>query len=152
MKEFKVIIPDEEYSLINFKGEELPGVAVINSALIEFEPKEVFSWHLSIILECNDIVDNGMPSREEEEIVYNYGILLDKLIKGSNPTQPNALFLARITWNRTRQLIWRVFDPEISNADLQKIISEKSHVRDFEYRMEHDQDWALAHWYLHSWR
>jgi len=42
MKEFILIIPEESYSILNFIQEELPGIAVINTALRDFEPKEVF--------------------------------------------------------------------------------------------------------------
>ena len=112
MKEFKVLIPDEYYSILNFRQEDLPGVAVVNTALREFEPKEVFSWHLSIMVQLEDIVDNGMPSKSEVETIDKLGDFLDDKIKGEDKEKPNALFLARITWNATRELIWRVFDPE----------------------------------------
>ena len=42
MTEYKVIIPDEHYSILKFNQDKLPGVAVVNSALRQFEPKVVF--------------------------------------------------------------------------------------------------------------
>lgn len=42
MADFRVIIPDESYSLFNFQKDHLPGVAAVNTALKEFEPKIVF--------------------------------------------------------------------------------------------------------------
>lgn len=33
MKDFKVLIPDENYSILNFEHQDLPGVAVVNTAL-----------------------------------------------------------------------------------------------------------------------
>ena len=102
MKEFKVLIPTEHYSILNFKQNDLPGVAVVNTSLRAFEPKEVFAWHLSIMLELQDLGDNGMPTASEVEVVDNFGDFLDDKIKGEDKDKPNALFLARITWNATR--------------------------------------------------
>jgi len=151
MAAFKVFIPDEDYHILNFIQEKLPGIAVINAALKSFEPKQVFGWHLSIMLDLKDLIENGMPSRTEDALVYEYGMLLDDHIKGPNKQKPNALFLARITWNKTRELIWRVFDPEIANTYLQQIISENSSPRPFDFRIDPDDDWLLAKWHLSDW-
>ena len=151
MTDFKVIIPDEYYSLLNFRQDDLPGVAVVNTALKEFEPKIVFSWHLSIMIDLDDLIDNGMPSKSEVEVIDNYGDYLDNEIKGKNKERPNALFLARITWNKTRELIWRVYDPEISNSFLQEIITANSSPRQFDYRIDPDDNWELAKWHLTDW-
>lgn len=139
MQEFRVLIPDEHYSILNFRQEGLPGVAVVNFALRDFEPKEVFSWHLSIMVQLEDLIENGMPSKSELEIVDSLGDFLDEKIKGDNIEKPNALFLARITWNGTRELIWRVFDPEISDSFLKAFIGKANPSREFDYRMEDDE-------------
>lgn len=151
MKEFKVLIPDEHYSVLNFRQEDLPGVAVVNSALRDFEPKEVFAWHLSIMIDLTDLVDNGMPSKNEVEIIDNYGDFLDDKIKGEDKEKPNALFLARITWNGTRELIWRVYDPEIADKFLKDLIADGNQVREFDYRIDHDEEWKLTEWHLKKW-
>jgi hypothetical protein len=148
MKEFKVLIPDEYYSILDFNQDDLPGVAVINTALRDFEPKEVFAWHLSIMLDFEDLIDNGMPSKAEREIVDPFGDKLDLLIKGDDLEKPNALFLARITWNKTRELIWRVFDPEIADKTLKEIIDNGNPPRQFDYKMEYDENWDLTEWHL----
>jgi Family of unknown function (DUF695) len=150
MKEFKVILPKESYSILDFKQEGLPGVAVINKALKDFEPKEVFAWHLAIMLDFEDMIENGMPSKAEREIVDPFCDKLDSLIKGSDVNKPNAQFLVRITWNKTRKLIWRVFDPEITDSLLKQIIEKNESPRQFDYRMEHDLNWDLAKAYLND--
>jgi len=150
MKAYHVIIPEESYSIIKYKQEELPAIAVVNTALRDFEPKEVFSWHLSIIIDFEDLIENGMPSQAERDIVDPFGDNLDVLIKGADAEKSNALFLARVTWNGTRQLIWRVFDPEIVHKTLQKIINGNDYPREFDYRMEQDTEWDYAKWYLEN--
>jgi len=148
MTDFKVIIPDEHYQVLNFVQDDLPGIAIINSALKTFQPKEVFNWHLSIMLDFEDIVDNGMPSKNEQHVIDKFGDFLDASIKGKDTNKPNALFLARITWNKTRELIWRVYDPKESYRFLKQIISDNSSPRPFDYRMEADNEWKLAEWHL----
>ena len=152
MTEYKVIIPDEYYSVLEFNQDNLPGVAVVNSALRQFEPKVVFGWHLSIMIDLEDLIENGMPSKSEVIVIDDYGDYLDNGIKGPDKERPNALFLARITWDKTRELIWRVHDPEIADKFLQKIISDNSSPRQFDYRMEQDDVWKLAEWHLTDWK
>jgi len=147
MSEYRVIIPDENYQILEFEQENLPGVAVVNSSLKRFEPKEVFSWHCSLMLELENLIENGMPSKEEIEIIDEFGDYLDRMIK-VNDEHPNALFLARITWNGTRELIWRVFDPEVTNEFLSKLINNNNNSREFDYRIDLDEDWKLAEWHL----
>ena len=149
--DYRVIIPDEHYQILNFRQDNLPGIAVINSALKSFEPRIVFSWHLSIMFDLEELINNGMPSKKEREIIDPYGDLLDNNLKGPNKEKPNALFLARITWNKTRELIWRVYDPEIVHKYLQQIISDNSSPRQFDYRIDPDDEWKLTEWHLKDW-
>jgi hypothetical protein len=89
-----------------------------------------------------------MPSKKERELLDEFGDTLDADIKGPDKQKPNALFLARITWNKTRELIWRVFDPEITNNYLEQIISDDKLIRQFDYRIDPDVDWKLSKWHL----
>lgn len=147
-KEFRVVIPDEKYQILNFENDGLPGVAVVNSNLGTFEPKEVFAWHCSIMINCESLVENGMPSEDEVQILNEFGDSLDDKIKGKDKEKPNGLFLARITWNGTREIIWRIFDPKITNAFLTDIIEREDHLRTFDFRIDPDTEWKLAEWHL----
>ena len=151
MDEFRVVIPEENYSVLNFKQDNLPGVAVVNNALRDFEPKIVFCWHLSIMIDLNELIENGMPSKNEVNVIDEFGDFLDSNIKGPDKEKPNALFLARITWNSTRELIWRVYDPEIANLFLKEFIEKNQSPREFDYKMEKDDDWKLTTWHLKDW-
>jgi len=144
----RVVIPDVKCSVIEFEQEGLPGVAFVNIALRNFAPREVFAWHLSVMVEFQDIIENGMPSKKEREVVDEFEHQLDLLLKGSEPEKPNVLFLARITWNETRELIWRVYDPEIANQILQNVIDQNEAPRPFDYRIDDDKKWELAEWSL----
>ncbi len=147
-KEFRVKIPDEYFQIVKFKQEELPGIAVVNKNLADFEPKEVFSWHCSVMLNCKELIKNGMPSKAEVKLLDEFGDYLDDKIKGLDKEKPNGLFLARITWNETRELIWRIYDPEITNEFLNALIERNEYPREFDYRIDNDEEWKLAEWHL----
>jgi hypothetical protein len=147
--EYHVTIPKEQSCIVDFRQEGLPGVANVNSALREFEPKIVFAWHLSLMLQLEDLVKNGMPSKAEQKTIDDFGEMLDVAFKG-DLEQPNALFLARITWNATRELIYRVYDPGPINGYLTQMIDANTSPRPFDYKMEHDPDWKLAQWHLNT--
>lgn len=146
--EVRVILPEESYTLIEYMNEDLPCIAAINSGLKNFDHQNIFSWHLSVIIDFDDdgIIDNGMPSEEERAIVDPFCDKLDEEIKAGG----NALFLVRETWNKTRRLVWMVYDPEIANDHLQYIIEHHRHPRPFDYRMEQDINWEQPEWYLKS--
>ncbi len=150
MEEHRVIIPEESYAVAKFRQKELPGVAVINESLRDFEPKIVFALHLSVMIHFDDLIENGMPSQAERDLVDPFCDELEVRIRGPNAQKPNALFLARITWNATRELIWRVYEPEPADTCLKSIIAAKSHPRFFDYIMEHDPEWEKTTWHLQS--
>jgi len=144
-EDYLVRIPDGLYELRTFTAEELPCITGVNIGLADLEAKVVFGWHLSVIFNFNDIADNGMPSPTEVEDVKPWEDELDKVFIG-DIGKPNALFLGRVTWNGTRELMYRVFEPEPIHQYLAGIIEAKSHPRWFGYRIDPDSEWELALW------
>jgi len=130
--------------MFEFEQKNLPGFAVVNVALKNFEPKFVFAWHLSILIKCENLIFNRLPSPDEQKILYEIEDQLDNKIK----TNGNALFLARVTYNARRELMWRVYDPEVVDKFLKKTIHDKNYLRQFDYRIDEDKSWSKAEWYL----
>ncbi|MEM1189739.1 MAG: DUF695 domain-containing protein [Pseudomonadota bacterium] len=143
-KDVRVILPEEAFTLIQYHEQGLPCIAMVNSALLGFDHKELFRWHLSVIIDFDEVIDKGMPSEEEREIVDPFCAQLEEKIKAGG----NALFLIRETWNKTRRLVWMVYDPEIAHQQLQHIIEHHIHPRPFDYRMEDDREWKQPDWYF----
>jgi hypothetical protein len=141
---FRVVIPNEVHTLIKFHQRDLPGFATINSALIGFEPKISFPWNLSVQLRCVELVENRLPSANEQKTLYEFEDKLDPLIKARG----NALFIARVTHDAHREIIWRVQDPEAANLVLRGIVRRKDYLREFDYRMDEDPMWEKTLWYL----
>lgn len=152
MNDYRVVIPDESFTIIEFRQQEQPGIAEVNTALRNFEPKVVFAWHLSIMLQLDELSEDGMPSPQERKVIEDFEDRLDAAIKGDEPGKPNALFLARIRWNGTHESIWRVYNPEVVNSFLQSILNADADVRPrpFDYRMDHDPEWKLSEWHLQA--
>ncbi len=142
--EVRIDLPDESYALLDWKEENLPCIGMLNSGLKGFEHKNIFSWHLSVIIDFEDLIDNGMPSIAEREIVDPFGDKLEEDIKAGG----NALFLIRETWNGTRRLVWRVYDPEIADQHLKYVAENHRYPRQFDWRMVQDPDWKEAQWYF----
>lgn len=147
-EEYRVEIPEEVFAALEWQDEGLPAICMVNQSLANFEPKVVFAWHLSIIVELADLAENGMPSSEENDLVGQIGNHFDESLK----IDGNALFLARTTWNGTRQFLYRVYNPETANAFLMDIVDNDKQVRPFDFKMEYDGEWKLAEWYLQHWQ
>ena len=144
--DFRVVIPEEVFAVLSWQDEGLPAICVVNQALADFEPKVVFDWHLSIIINCVNVAEKGMPTPAERQALDEFGDGLDRHLKAGG----NALFLARITWNVTRQLLYRVCDPGVANRYLTSVIEGERQAREFDFRMERDSDWEFAAYYLRS--
>ncbi|MBX2868387.1 MAG: DUF695 domain-containing protein [Acidiferrobacterales bacterium] len=142
--EVRVVLPEEKFGVLKWNENGLPCVAVLNTGLKNFEHKGVFSWHLTLTIQFKDLIDNGMPSQQERDVVDPF---CDKLDIDSQ-AGGNALFLIRETWNESRTMIWRVYDPEVAHSHLQSILKQHQYPREFDYRMEQDQEWEQASWYF----
>jgi hypothetical protein len=142
--EVRIELPEDSYTLLEWREDDLPCIGMLNSGLKNFEHKNIFSWHLSVIIDFEELIDNGMPSIEEREIVDPFGDKLEEDIKAGG----NALFLIRETWNATRRLVWRVYDPEIADQHLKYIVENQRYPRQFDWRMVQDPEWKEAQWYF----
>jgi hypothetical protein len=140
----RFVIPQEVHTLIEFRQQNLPGFATINSALRDFEAKIEFPWHLSVLVRCAQLVEDRLPSPDEQDQLYKFEDKLDPLIKANG----NALFFARVTHDARREIIWRIHDPEAANSVLRGILRAKDYKPEFDYRMDEDPAWEKTMWYL----
>lgn len=146
-EEHRVVIPDEVFAILEWAEDDLPAICVVNQSLANFDPKVVFAWHLTITVDYAEFDEIGMPTHDENDILDQIGDHFNENIKANG----NALFLAEITWNGTRQYLYRVCDPEAANAFLTDIIDNNKNIRPFDFRMERDEDWEYAKEYLKHW-
>ncbi len=142
--EVRIVLPPEHFTVMKWKQDGLPCVGTLNSGLQDFPHKKIFAWHLSVMIDFRELADNGMPTQEEQMIVDPFCDQLDETIKAGG----NAVFLVRETWNKTRRMMWQVYDPERAHAFLQSLIATKNHPRPFDYQMEQDPAWTKSNWYF----
>lgn len=81
-----------------------------------------------------------MPTNLEVEVLDQ----LEEEIYTALQAGENIVFLARVTCRGTRELLYRVHDPEPANEVLQRLVSSNFQSREWEYHMEQDLDWELA--------
>lgn len=147
-EEVGVAIPEEVFSVVECMSEDnKPAVAVVNTSLRDFKDRDVFGWTCSLTIEYKDLANNGMPSQEEYNLVVNWVTQLDSVIKG-DPEHPNALFLARETFDGMMDVYWQVYDPEPVHQYLQSIIQGGKYPREMEYKIEQDVKWKKVEWFL----
>lgn len=132
--------PETIYSLIETSCDDLPSIVVVNGALPKFTHREIFPWHLSVIITPRDLAEQGMPTADENTVLHAIGEEIDAGVIRNG----NALFLSRETWNGQRQLLYRVHNPDVADTCLRELIALNKHRRDWEYRMERDEPWSLA--------
>ena len=134
-----IVLPEPHYTLFDTMRSDLPEIIVVNDALLGFQHIEVFAWHLEITIDAKFLAENGMPTTEESATLFDVGDRIEKEIIGDN-----ALFLSRSTWNGIRVLSFRIYDPEVAHAVLQRLLAEKPIIREWAYCMEQDIEWKLA--------
>ncbi len=147
-EDIEVFIPEESYQILEFTQDNLPGIAVVNIELNNENLKKVFSWNCSILIDLIEVSDYGIPTQNELKIIEEFEEYLDDKIKGADKKKPNALFFGRVTWNSTRQLIWKVYSPKTINDFLIDFIENEKYPREFDYCIEEDENWQLTEWYL----
>jgi Family of unknown function (DUF695) len=97
-----------------------------------------------VLIRCGQLVEDRLPSTDEQNLLYEFEDKLDPLIKAKG----DALFLARVTHDAHREIIWRVHDPEAANSVFRGILLTGNYPREFEYRIDEDPSWEKAVWYL----
>jgi hypothetical protein len=142
MTEYRIIIPDDNYTLIKGEDENQLVTILVNTGLAEFEQRVVFPWYLSVLFFLPER-ESGRPTNEESELVNNYE---DFLIKGlrESAEKPNALHLAARTGNSMKCIKFLVHDPEIADNFLKSVCDRNDTPFPLEYKMDHDPEWIEA--------
>ena len=150
-KKVVTTIPEESFIAIEPVIDGHQALTIINTSLKDFAHKEVFSWNLSIIFHFEDAEENGMPKDNGMERIQQFCEDLEKQFNEALG-KPNALFTFRETYNGISHVTWRVYDSDIIEEVLQKVIEEENYPFGFEYRLEDDKDWELVAWYLQDFK
>ena len=145
-------IPEEGFAIMEAKDEDgYVSMMVFNTSIWKSRDnavlKSVFGFHCSVILDYKEIDENLWPSHEEFRQMHDITEEMDKAIK-FNEQHPNALFVGRIHYKGTCEMIWVVNNPDITAEYLDGIIARNEQLREFEYRIESDREWKQLDCYI----
>ncbi len=118
-------------------------IILVNEALLSFVHTSIFPWYLSITLNAKEVVDNGMPSASENELLFAIGDVIEETVL-SNLTETgaiNAQFLSRSTRDGVRELSFYVHDPKIMRTAIEALVVSRPWERAWNYQMAHDPQW-----------
>lgn len=145
VSDLSVPIPKPHYLLFETERNELPAVVVLNEPILTFEHPDVFPWQLEIVIEVTKTAKNGMPTAGESKVLDELGDKIESVLQDATTTHnsTNILFLARVTGDSQRELVYRVHDPELANRILERSVAEHN-VRDWSFTMFHDGEWSAV--------
>jgi hypothetical protein len=113
------------------------------AGLVEAQ-RNLFSWQLSLILDLETEDEQGLTLDHEAKTIEPFCQQLDSELRLGG----NAVPLARITWKKTRELLFRVYNPAIADEQIKKLIDSESNPRPFSYTIDPDDKWKMADDYL----
>ena len=136
----------DTFTVFSIEGDSLPCVGSINNRFANNKGWEEYPWNCSVVVRCKNVNDAQLPTNEESSILNDFEDRLNKRIV-ADPTTPNALFFGRVNWNATRELIWKVKNPESVAAFLQSVMDDKNAILEIEFKIEKDKEWKLTEIY-----
>lgn len=146
MTSSKFIVPTPSYTVIQREDEGVNVYAAVNTTLaglVEAQ-RNLFSWQLSLILDLETEDEQGLTLDHEAKTIEPFCQQLDSELRLGG----NAVPLARITWKKTRELLFRVYNPAIADEQIKKLIDSESNPRPFSYTIDPDDKWKMADDYL----
>lgn len=138
--------PEDTFAIVSFEGDSLPAVGMFNERLANYTDKAAYPWNCSVVVRCKDVNEVCLPTDAEAEVLNVFEDVLDKRIV-ADKSNPNAIFFGRLSWNSTRELIWKVKNPEPVAAFLQSVIDDKNAIREIDFKIENDKEWKLTEMY-----
>ena len=120
--------------------------AAVNTSLATLpkDQRSLFSWQLALILELNSEDEKGLTLDQESKEIEPFCQQLESDLR----TDGNAVPLARITWRKTRELLFRVYNPVQADELIKSLIASESHPRPFSYTIDPDENWEMTADYL----
>jgi uncharacterized protein DUF695 len=144
----KFVVPEPSYTVIQREDEGAQVYAAVNTSLaaLSQEQRQLFSWQLSLILDLETEDENGLTLDHEAKAIEPFC----KQVESDLLTNGNAMPLARITWRKTRELLFRVYNPAEADEHIKKLIESENNPRPFSYTIDPDNEWKMADDYLYQ--
>jgi hypothetical protein len=120
-----------------------PLVAIIDSSLRDKKARTGFPWFLSISTPLKDPTADGLPTNQEASDLNDWEDLLEKnYLQGCR-----FVYVGRVTWNGTRQLLFYLDKPDCVEPKL-KMFAHDSPKRVFDFQCQRDERWEKVSSYF----
>ena len=150
MNREKFLIPEACFTVVQREDEGAPVYAAVNTSLAQLtaQQQQLFGWQFSLIMDLETEDEKGMTSEAEASAIEPFcqQLAADLQLNG------NAMPLARITWRKTRELLFRVYNPVVADELMQQLIAKETNPRPFSYTIDPDEKWQMASDYLDQFR
>ena len=120
-----------------------PLFLTIDTSLRDGKAKRGFPWFLSISTPLKYPTKDGLTNEAEASELNAWEDGLEKEISRAC----RFVHVGRVTWNRTRELLYYVDTPDSVAPGLEKLAAEKSN-REFHVQIERDDQWAKVSSYV----
>ncbi len=150
MNREKFLIPEACFTVVQREDEGATVYAAVNTSLAQLTPQQqqLFGWQFSLIMDLETEDEKGMTSEAEASAIEPFCQQLAADLQRNG----NAMPLARITWRKTRELLFRVYNPVVADELMQKLIAQETNPRPFSYTIDPDEKWQMASDYLDQFR
>ena len=128
--------PSPIFAVSSGERDGLPAVAVINTALADYEFCGEFPWLVELEIHANETVNRGMPSLEE---VDQLNAIEERL--QVELSEAGGHFIARQTWNGRRMLDFYVADGPAARRRIEALVREGVFPRTVTVQSSDDRSW-----------
>jgi len=140
------IFPKENFSVVQGQIGDKPVVGSFNMAYKTYDRKAKYPWCLKIAigLEQGNLLDNGLPTREESEIANR---LEDELLEGIQKLG-TAHYIGHLFNDTFLDVYIYLVDPESVHQYLQTQVNKEGLIRGFGYEINEDPKWVMVQGFM----
>lgn len=138
------IFPGESYTIFKMTFPEGWGLATVNKKYDNYPNKSFYPWHVLIELEVVDKNDNGHPIDTDAEKLAQ----LEETITDFLNQKHNVHFLARITRNGFRDLLYYIDTPKFEQIEVDDFCDNIIKERAINFGIEKDPKWESVSGFL----
>jgi hypothetical protein len=120
-----------------------PLFAIVDSSFRNQKARAGFPWFLSVSTQLKDPTADGLTMNQEASALNDWEDLLERNYLGGC----RFLYVGRVTWNGSRQLLYYLDKPDCAETRLKKFARDFPE-RVFEFQYQRDEQWERVSTYL----
>lgn len=133
------------FSVLQGEKDGHPLFAMVDSSLHNKKARSGFPWFLSISTPLKGPTKDGLTTDQEASELNDWEDLLEK----NYLADCRFVFVGRVTWNGTRQLLYYLDKPDCAEPKLKKFAHDYPK-RVFDFQCQPDEQWERVSSYLET--